>query len=160
METLQLYSSAFEDGDWIPARYTARQEDLSPPFELIGLHPDAKTLAITLDDASHPIFPNYSHWVIWNLPVQASISEGIPHGKTLSSFGGAVQGIAYGRNRYKGPKPPLRSIHTYVFTIYVLDCTIHLSSSSKKQALLDQMDGHILQQASIFGKFQSHRAEV
>lgn len=159
METLQLYSSAFEDGGWIPARYTARSEDISPPFELVGLSLEAKTLAITLDDASHPIFPNYNHWVIWNLPIQETIPEGIPHGETLGSFGGAVQGIAYGRNRYKGPKPPLRSIHTYVFTIYVLDCTIHLSSSSKKQALLNQMEGHILQQASISGKYQSHRAD-
>lgn len=159
MNKLKVCSGAFEDGGWIPARYTARQEDISPPFELEGLHPNAVTLAITLDDASHPIFPNYNHWVIWNIPMQTSIPEGVPHGKTLSSFGGAVQGIAYGRNRYKGPKPPLRSIHTYVFTIYVLDCTIHLSPSSKKQALLNQMEGHILQQAPISGKFQSHRAE-
>lgn len=159
METLQIYSGAFKDGGWIPAHYTARREDISPPFELIGLNSDAKTLAITLDDASHPIFPNYNHWVIWNLPVQASIPESIPHGKTLSSFGGAVQGIGYGRNRYKGPKPPMRSTHTYVFTIYVLDCRIDLPSSSKKPAVLHQMKGHILQQASISGKFQSHRAE-
>lgn len=159
METLQIHSSAFEDGGWIPARYTARREDISPPFELMGLHPDAKTLAITLDDASHPIFPNYNHWVIWNLPAQAAIPEGIPHGKMLAAFGGAVQGIAYGRNRYKGPKPPMRSIHTYVFNIYVLDCEIDLPSSSKKPALLQKIGGHILQQASMSGKFQSHRAD-
>lgn len=157
METLKIKSSAFAEGAWIPERYTARGDDLSPDFEIEGIDPNAKSIAITLDDASHPIFPNYNHWVIWNLPVQTVIPEGIPRGGTVASFGGAIQGIAYGRNRYKGPKPPLRSIHTYVFTVFVLDCQIDLASDSRKQDLLRKMEGHILQQARLSGKFQSHR---
>lgn len=157
MEKLEIKSSAFEEGGWIPIRHTGRGEDISPDFEIEGIDPNAKSIAIILDDASHPIFPNYNHWAIWNLPVQASIPEGIPHGEAVDSLGGAIQGVAYGRNQYKGPKPPLKSIHTYVFTIFILDCRIDLDSNGTKQDLLGKMEDHILQQAELSGKFQSHR---
>lgn len=157
MEVLNVKSKAFDGGDWIPVKYTARGEDLSPDFEIDGIVHNAKSIAITLDDASHPIFPNYNHWVIFNIPVQAVIPEGIPKGKTVDGLEGAIQGIAYGRNRYKGPKPPFRAIHTYVFTIYILDCILEAGSSSNKRELMKRMDGHILQQARLSGKFQSHK---
>lgn len=157
MEILKIKSGAFEEGGWIPARYTGRGEDVSPDFTIEGIAPNAKSIAITLDDASHPFLPNYNHWVIWNLPVQATIPEGIPHGEAVDCLGGATQGVAYGRNRYKGPKPPLKSIHTYVFTVFILDCRIDLAANGTKQDLLHKMEGHILQQAELSGKFQSHR---
>ncbi|WP_099468311.1 YbhB/YbcL family Raf kinase inhibitor-like protein [Konateibacter massiliensis] len=157
METLKVKSNAFDEGGWIPVRYTARGEDLSPELELVGIAQNAKSIMITLDDASHPIFPNYNHWVIWNIPVQEVIPEGIPRGRSVDSLGGAVQGISYGRNRYKGPKPPFKAIHTYVFTVYILDCKIDSAANSKKRDLLNKMDGHVLQRATISAKFQSRR---
>lgn len=157
MELLKIKSKAFEEGGWIPIKYTARGADVSPDFEITGIAPNAKSIAITLDDASHPIFPNYNHWVIWNIAaVQHVIPEGMPHGKYVDSLG-ATQGIAYGRNKYKGPKPPLKSIHTYVFTIYTLDCSIDLDASCGKRKFLKKIDGHILQHATLSGKFQNRR---
>ncbi len=156
MKILKIRSNAFDDGDWIPVKYTARGADISPDFEITGIAPNTKSIAITLDDASHPIFSNYNHWVIWNIAVQSVIPEGIPHGIYVDSLG-AIQGTAYGRNKYKGPKPPLKSIHTYLFTIYTLDCTIDLAASCKKTDLLNKINDHILQQATLSGKFQSRR---
>lgn len=157
MEFLEVRSKAFKEGGWIPIKHSARGEDLSPCFELSGIAQNAKSIAITLDDASHPIFPNYNHWLIWNIPVQAVISEGIPHGKVVDSLGGAMQGMAYGRNRYKGPKPPLKAIHTYVFTVYVLDTKLNLAENSKKHEFIAMADGHVLQQAFLSGKFQNSK---
>ncbi len=157
MKTLKIRSNAFNDGMWIPVMYSARGEDLSPDFEISGIAPNAKSIAITLDDASHPIFPNYNHWVVWNIPVCEIIPEGIPSGKFVDSLGGAVQGVAYGRNRYKGPKPPLKFIHTYVFTVYILDSKLVLAASCRKRDLIANINGHVLQQATLSGKFQSRR---
>jgi len=150
-------STDFVEGDYIPIRYSARGEDISPPLQLDNISPEAKSIAITMDDASHPLFPNYNHWVIWNVPVQAVIPEAIPHGATLENLGNARQGIAYGRHRYKGPKPPFKSIHTYIFTVYILDSTCGLSENSHKKQLLSAMEGHILQKATLSGQFQNHR---
>lgn len=158
MNELKITSTDFCEGGWIPVKNTGRGEDISPCFKLSGIVPEAKTIAITLDDSSHPIFPNYNHWIIWNIPVQSTIPAYIPKGETVLSLGGAVQGIAYGKNQYKGPKPPFKwMIHTYVFTIYILDCKLSLSPKSRKKDLILNMEGHVLQKSSISGKFQSGR---
>lgn len=92
MNILKLESSTFPEGGWIPIRYSARGENRSPGFELNGIASGAKSIAITLDDASHPLFPNYNHRVIWNLPVQAVIPEGISKGKsTAGDTNGEIQ---------------------------------------------------------------------
>ncbi|GAU78836.1 YbhB/YbcL family Raf kinase inhibitor-like protein [Fusibacter sp. 3D3] len=156
-QILKIWSEAFKEGDWIPNLYSARGEDRSPSIHLEGIHAEAQSIAITMDDASHPLFPNYNHWLIWNLPVQNSIPEAIPHGEIIENLGGAIQGRAYGRHRYKGPKPPLKTIHTYVFTVYILDCKCALSPKSRKRDLLVEMEGHILQKSTLTGHFQSRR---
>ena len=153
---IKVTSPSFNDGNWIPKKHSARGEDISPCLRLEGIVNTAQSIAITLDDVSHPFFPNYNHWVIWNLPVQQYIPEAIPRGKVIEELGGAIQGRAYGKNRYKGPKPPLKTIHTYVFTIYILDSKIDLSPNSKKKDLIEKMDGHIQQMGTISGKFRSH----
>lgn len=157
MEPLNITSSAVKEGGWMPVRYSCRGENCSPDFNLNGISSDAKSIAITLDDASHPFFPNYNHWVIWNLQVHPIIPEGIPKGKSVERLGGAVQGIAYGRHRYRGPKPPFHSTHVYVFTVYILDCKLNLPASKRKHDFLAVSQGHILQQATLSGKFQSGR---
>ena len=48
--------------------HTGRGQDLSPELVLEGLSPAAVTLAVVLEDMSHPI-RGFTHWVIWNLPV-------------------------------------------------------------------------------------------
>jgi len=160
MEQLIITSPAFEEGGWIPVENSARGWDLSPELHINGIDEGAVSLAITMDDASHPLFPNYNHWLIWNLPVQAAIPAAIPTGKEISELPGAVQGIAYGKNCYKGPKPPLQRIHTYTFTVYALDCMISLSEKSKSGDLSHAMKGHILQKGTLSGKFQNPQNHV
>lgn len=131
--------------------HTGRGEDRSPELVLENLSPGAKTLAVTLEDMSHPM-KDFTHWVIWNLPVSDKIPGAIPAGKTLP--GGGVQGVAYGLHRYAGPKPPIGKTHTYRFTVYALDCTLDLSSGARKKVFLRAAEGHILQSGSISGEFE------
>ena len=146
--------SAFEDNMTIPVDYTGDGKDVSPPFTLSGLSEKARSVAITMDDVKHPFSKAYSHWVIWNLPASQEIPESIPHGETISELGGAVQGVGYGKHKYRGPKPLFGSTHRYQYNIYVLDCMIDLPPASKKDDLLRAMDGHILQQGSIVGSYR------
>lgn len=155
----QVTSPAFREGESIPVRYTARGEDVSPELLLEHLSPEAKSLAVVLDDLSHPIFGVYCHWAIWNLPAGNRIPEGIPAGKRVPGLG-AVQGIGYGRHRYKGPKPPRGTTHTYRFTVYALDCVLALFSFTGKQKLLSSLKGHILQKAVLTGTFQSDSGRI
>lgn len=45
-------------------------------------------------------------------------------------------------------------MHRYVFTFYALDCQLKLSEASDKSALVDAMQGHILAEAKIIGKYK------
>jgi len=157
MKDLIVTSPSFKENDWIPTENSARGKDVSPQLQLDGLLENAESIAITLDDASHPLFPNYNHWIIWNIPVLTQIPAAIPRGEVVPFLGNAVQGIAYGKHCYKGPKPLFKAIHNYTFTIYVLDCTLLLSPKSNRKDFLHEIEGHILQKGTLTGKFQSHR---
>ncbi len=154
-ENLTVTSTAFEDGGMMPVEYTGRGKDISPDLCLSALSPDAKTVAVVMDDLDHPI-GTYNHWVIWNLPAQQLIPQAIPHGERLDELGGAVQGVAYGKHCYRGPLPPKgMGTHSYKFNVYVLDTSLTLDARSTKKQLLAAMEGHILQYGSVTGRFKS-----
>ena len=150
MTPLKVSCPGIVNGRFLPD-HTGRGKDLSPELILEGLSPEAKTLAVTLEDMSHPI-KGFTHWVIWNLPVSDRIPEAIPAGKCV--LNGAVQGAAYGLHRYAGPKPPKGRTHTYRFTVYALDCALDLGSGARKKAFLRAAEGHVLQQSSVSGAFE------
>lgn len=154
-ENMTVTSDAFKNGGTIPVKYTGEGEDVSPDLKLSSVSPEAKSIAVIMDDLDLPFAPlnPFNHWVIWNIPVMDHIPEGIPAGEEVSSLGGAVQGIGYGKNRYAGPKPPKKSTHRYKYQVYVLDTKINLSSHAHKKDLIKQMQGHILQYGSITGKY-------
>ena len=151
MEAFSIRCPGVENGTFL-LDHTGRGADRSPELILENLSTEAVTLAVTLEDMSHPR-KNFTHWVIWNLPAADCIPGAIPAGKTVP--GGGVQGIAYGLHRYAGPKPPRRTQHTYRFTVYALDCTLDLSPASRKKVFLRAAEGHILQRGSISGIFAS-----
>ncbi len=151
---LQVHCIGLENNATFPLENTGRGKDISPAFVLENLSPAAKTIAITLEDIGHPLFKNFTHWVIWNIPASKNIAGAIPHGKHVASLSNAVQGIAYGRHKYAGPKPPKGKQHQYRFTVYALDCVLSLSPNSKKSRLMKSAKNHILQQGTITGLFE------
>ena len=125
-------------GGFLP-EYTGYGQDISPEFVIRNLSPDAKTIAITLEDMSHPI-KGFTHWVIWNIPAENVITRAIPAGKSVDIYKNARQGLAYGLHRYAGPKPPKGKSHEMVSHLgeefgYVLKGTITLVRDSKKYKL-------------------------
>lgn len=133
--------------------HTGRGADLSPAFELSNLSHDAVTCAVILEDLSHPLFHNFTHWVLWNVPAVSRIPGALPTGRVCRDLGGAQQGAAYGWHRYAGPKPPRGRRHTYRFTLYVLDEALHVSWPGTKRQFLAAAEGHVLQKASVQGMF-------
>ena len=150
MDILSVHCPGIENGKF-HIGHTGRGADRSPELVLENLSPEAVTLAVVLEDMSHPI-KGFTHWVAWNLPASDRIPEGVPAGKAIP--GGGVQGVAYGLHRYAGPKPPRHMRHTYRFTVYALDCALDLSSGAREKAFLRAAEGHILQSGSVSGKFE------
>lgn len=111
-----------------------------------------KTLAIIMDDLDVPFSGELNHWLIWNLPPLSMIPENIPYGAECPNE--AKQGLAYGKNRYQGPKQPpfIRKAHRYRFRVYGLDC--ELPATSQKKDLMQAMSGHILQTGEVISWYQ------
>lgn len=152
MEQLKFNLPDFTNGDIFPIDYTGRGKDISPEIVIENLSENAKTLAITVEDISHPI-KDFTHWVIWNIPATSKIEKGIPKGKSVSRMG-AVQGVAYGMHRYAGPKPPHGKTHKYRITVYSMDCALELSARKRKKHLLKKTENHILQKGFLEYSFE------
>lgn len=150
---LTVTSPAFENEAVIPVQYTGRGEDISPELHLSSIDENAKSMAVIMDDMGHPI-PAYNHWVIWNIPIMEIIPQNIPRGAHIAELNGATQGRGYGRNKYRGPKPPFNWSHRYQFNVYVLDCLLDLPVRSRKRDVLAAMEGHVLQEGCLVGRFR------
>ena len=153
---LKITSPSFEDGGNIPKKHTGFGENISPAFSIENLSDNTVSVVIMLNDLDIPFISEYNHWLIWNIPASAQIPENISYGAEVQSPAGAVQGIGYGKNRYRGPQQPVfvRSVHRYVFNFYILDSFLKLESTSRRNDVLKAMECHILQKGSIMGKYK------
>lgn len=152
-DVLEFECIGMDNGSRFPIEYTGRGQDISPEFVIRNLSLNAKTLAVTLEDLSHPV-KDFTHWIIWNIPAADKIKGNIPAGKAVPMLGNARQGIGYGLHRYAGPKPPKGKKHIYRFTVYSLDCEINISANSTKRNFLKKAEKHIIQKGSIIGEFE------
>ena len=148
---MEITSPAFSPGALIPPKHSCDGADVSPPLSFSGIPAGTRSLALISDDPDAPV-GTWVHWVAWNLPADArSLEEGVPKKETLAS--GAKQGTNdFGRAGYGGPCPP-SGTHRYFFKLYALDTTLNLPATATKKDLEKAMQGHILAQAELMGKY-------
>jgi Raf kinase inhibitor-like YbhB/YbcL family protein len=150
-DSMNLTSTAFSYGEFIPAKYSCNGEDVSPSLSWTEPPAGTQSFALIMDDPDAPV-GTWVHWVLFNLPASArGLSEGMPSDLKFSD--GSVQGITSARSHgYHGPCPP-SGTHRYFFKLYALDTTLPLTFAADKKEVLAAMDGHILAQAELMGKF-------
>ena len=153
---MTVTSTAFCDNGTIPRKHTGFGEDISPELAVSDVPVGTVTLAVILIDLDVPWAKEFTHWVAWNIPVTDVIPEGLPKGAEINEPIAACQGKAWGKHVYRGPKQPffIRNEHRYVFRVYALDCRLDISERSDKKGLLEAMNGHILAEASITGRYK------
>jgi Raf kinase inhibitor-like YbhB/YbcL family protein len=149
---IKVTSTAFDDGGRIPSRYTCEGEDVSVP---LAWKTDAKgvvSFALICDDPDAPM-GTFVHWVLYNIPAGTTeLPEGMPADKDLPN--GAKQGVgSSGKTGYMGPCPPSGE-HRYFFKVYALDTAVNPSGKVDKAKLLQAMEGHILANGQIMGKYK------
>ncbi len=144
---MKLNSSAFENNQLIPAKYTCDGEDISPPLEISGVPEGSQSLVLIVDDPDAPM-GTWDHWIVWNInPSTSSIEENsVPEE--------AIEGMnSFGKQPYGGPCPP-SGTHHYHFKLYALDTKLELDSSSEKKDVEKAMENHILDRAELIGLYQ------
>ena len=150
---MNLTSSAFEHGGPIPQKYTCDGEGAHPPLSIADVPEAARSLALVVDDPDVPKEVKadgvFDHWVLYNIPV--STTE-IPEGETVGDQG--KNGM--GQLGYVPPCPPPQyepPKHRYVFTLYALDTDLSIADPTKEE-LLAAVQGHILEQTQLIGKYE------
>ena len=150
--TIQLSSTAFAEGQTIPAEHTGDGKDTSPSLKWSDPPAQTKSLALVCDDPDAPR-GTWVHWVLFNLPADArELPAGMPTQPALPSS--AKQGKNdFGKIGYGGPAPPPGKPHRYYFRIYALNSALDLSAGATKAQLVAAMKGHILDEGQLMGRY-------
>jgi Raf kinase inhibitor-like YbhB/YbcL family protein len=146
-----ITSTAFTEGSMIPQTYTCDGEDISPPLAWSGVPDGTKSLALICDDPDAPM-GTWVHWVLFNIPAHImELPANIPPEKIIQN--GAKHGINdFRKFGYGGPCPP-GGTHRYFFKLYALDIEINGEAGITKAQLLKTMEGHILAEGQLMGKY-------
>lgn len=150
---IQVTSSAFQEGEDIPVQYTCDGADVSPPLSWSGMPSDTRSIALISDDPDAP-GRTWVHWVVYGLPAGTQgLPEGVPARDTLTQ--GGRHGVTdFGRREYGGPCPPRGGPHRYFFKVYALGKEVTLAAGATKAELEADMQGHILAQGQLMGRYQ------
>ena len=150
--TMELTSSAFNEGGMIPSKYTCDGDDVSPPLKWGSFPEGTKSLALICDDPDAPM-GTWVHWVYYDIPVKIKdLPENIIPDEHPAP--GGVQGINdFRRIGYGGPCPP-GGTHRYFFKLYALDTLLNLSPGATKKQVLKAMETHIVDQVQLMGKYR------
>jgi Raf kinase inhibitor-like YbhB/YbcL family protein len=150
--TIQITSSAFEDGGMIPRSYTCDAKDVSPDLAWTGVPEGTKTLVLICDDPDAPV-GTWVHWVLFNIPAgETGLAAKIAPDAILGN--GARHGTNdFGRLGYGGPCPP-GGTHRYFFKLYALDIELDLDSGATKAQVEEDMQGHILAEGQLMGRYK------
>jgi Raf kinase inhibitor-like YbhB/YbcL family protein len=149
---IRLSSTAFKDGETIPAIYTCDGKNVSPPLSWTEPPQGSKSLALIVDDPDAPA-GTWVHWVVFNLPPSMnSLSEGASSSGNQEPFGTAGMN-SYQKSGYGGPCPPKGKPHRYFFKLYSLDIMLGLKTGASKAAVEKAMQGHILAQGQLMGTY-------
>ncbi len=149
---MKMTSSAFQEGGMIPSRYTCDGEDISPALAWTDPPDETQSLALICDDPDAPM-GIWVHWVVYNIPRDArGLVESFSKDKTRPD--GTMQGMTdFRRIGYGGPCPP-GGTHRYFFKLYALNTGVKLKPGATKQELLKAVEGHMLAEAVLMGRYQ------
>lgn len=143
---MKLISSAFENQQKIPDKYTCRGFNVNPPLQFLEVPENAQSIALIVDDPDAPA-GTWVHWVVVNLEPR---TLGIEEDRKPST---GIEGLnSFGNRNYGGPCPP-SGTHRYFFKLYALDTLLDVTETADKQAVETAMQGHILDQAELMGVY-------
>lgn len=149
---IRMTSAAFEAGGMIPIQYTCDGQDISPPLSWGDVPEGSASIALVCDDPDAPV-GTWVHWVLFDLPPETrNLPENIPAVENLEN-GGRHGTNDWHKLGYGGPCPP-GGTHRYYFKIYALDKKTGLSEDSTKAQLLKAMEGHILAEGELMGRYK------
>jgi len=143
---MRIESPAFKSNHFIPTKFTADGDDVSPPLVFKDIPTGTKSLVLIVEDPDAPQGV-FDHWVVWNIPPSIRSFE---EGKRMECTG--ING--FGESSYRGPAPPAGRSHRYFFYLFALNTTLDLKGEITKEEVLKAMKEHIITKAHMIGIYR------
>jgi len=145
-EQITVTSSAFQDGQTIPTRFTCDGDDDSPALSWSGVPSEAKELALVVDD---PKAGHYVHWTVVGIPPGVtSVAE------DEEPEGGTELRNSAGDDDWAGPCPPEGDgVHEYLFAVYALDAPLNLGEDATPDEVRAALADHAIARGVLRGTF-------
>lgn len=149
LKTMLLTSPSFNHQEFIPQKFTCDGGDINPELQIQNVPPEAKSLALIVDDPDATGRATFTHWLIWN----------IDPGTTLIKQESKPPGSIEGKNDfpqigYGGPCPPRGAKpHRYFFKLYALSSVLNLKEGTRKAELEAEIQKYLLARAELVGLF-------
>ncbi len=151
-----ITSPSFDDGKFIPKKFTCAGGDINPELQVQNVPAGAESLALIVDDPDASGGGVFVHWLVWNIDPRTMLikEESIPPQATEGKNDG-------GRTGYMGPCPPPGQTHHYRFRLYALDAMLELSEDdTTAEDLLENIQKHQLEEAELVGLYKSDKDGV
>ena len=155
---------------------TETYPNTSPQLDWTGVPEGAESIALIMD-SDQSLAKVTTHWLIWNIPADATgLPEAVATTTEVVSIGArTMQGVNDdGTVGYSGPCPAPVTItyhafgdkakpkvtFTYVFHVYALDTELDLAPETTKEDLLQAMEGHVIGGGEIAGQFAARTKKM
>jgi hypothetical protein len=148
-----LKTTSFEPGGFIPKRFTCEAADVSPALAWGDPPAGTQSFAIIEDDPDAPS-GTFVHWLVYDLPAAYRRLPEALSGNDQMAGGGRQGTNDFSRTGYSGPCPPPGKPHRYFIRLYALDGKLNLRPAATRKELDSAMQGHILGQAELMGRFK------
>ncbi|HSW92742.1 MAG TPA: YbhB/YbcL family Raf kinase inhibitor-like protein [Gammaproteobacteria bacterium] len=147
--TFKIQSSAFNEGDSIPSKYTCEEDDIFPPLSWENAPEKTKSFVLIVDDPDAPM-GTWDHCLVFNLP---ETTHGLAENMTVLPKDAQYGKNSWGKSAYGGPCPP-SGVHRYYFKLYALDAFLSISAGATKKQIEEAMQGHILAETTLMGRYK------
>jgi Raf kinase inhibitor-like YbhB/YbcL family protein len=133
----------------IPKVHTDDGDNRPLRLEWSGVPEGTRSFAVVVHDPDAPLVDGFSHWVLYGIPGDVRAlgdGDGDKYTVGVNSSGSAG---------YMGPAPPPgHGPHHYYVWLYALDSDGELPSDLDRQALLQQIEDHVIEQARVVGIYE------
>jgi len=141
---IAVTSSAYGDGEQIPAEFTCDGEGTQPSYTVSGLPSGTMSIAVVMEArVPQGVFV---HWVQYDMPPESEIpADAIDVGTVGAGLFGALG--------YAPPCPLGDAVGVYTLQVFAVDSILGLDEGASQTKLLRELEGRVIGLGELTGEY-------
>ncbi len=143
--------------DQVYSGFGCSGKNISPQLKWMNAPKNAKSFALTVYDPDAPTGSGWWHWVIFNIPANATelVTDAGNVQKNLAPKGSVQSMTDYGKTGFGGACPPQGDKpHRYTFTLFALDVPkLELDEKANAALVGFMLNAHAIEKASLISYY-------